>query len=97
MNRHSNRTIIDRMRRGERCWPAEFALRGAGLVLLGLSALLAIALVRLMNHSPRGLETPFEFLLAALAFFCLTGGLALAFSGPGLFRDMPRPPRALLP
>lgn len=96
MNHPANKTIIGKMRRGERCWPAEFGLRGAGLVLLVLCLLLGRALVRLASHS-RGLETPSEFVLAALAFFCLTGGLALAFVGPGLFRDMPKPPRALLP
>lgn len=97
MNQHPNQTIIGKMRRGERCWPAEFGLRGAGLVLLALCALLAGVLVRLASHLLPNTETPFEFIVAALTFFCLTGGLALAFVGPGLFREMPKPPRALLP
>jgi hypothetical protein len=87
--------ITGKLRRGERCWPAEFVLRATGLGLLGLCALLARIVISDVHRTV--VDTAPEFLLAALAFFCLTGGLALLLFGPRLFKEMPTPPRALLP
>ena len=85
--------FIGKLRRGERCWPAEIALRVIGLGLLGLGALVARIVIWDVNRTL--VDTAPEFLLAALAFFCLTGGLALVLFGPRLFKLMPKPPRAL--
>jgi hypothetical protein len=95
MRQNATTVMIGKMRRGERCWPAEFVLRLGGLGLLGFCALLA----RLVVHHVQAtvIDTPPEFVLSALAFCCLTSGLALLLFGPRLFRLMPRPPRALLP
>jgi hypothetical protein len=70
-------------------------LRLAGLSLLGACRLALQWLLRLVRLAPPPQATPAEFALAATGFFCLTTGLALLLEGPGLFRSMPRPPRAL--
>jgi hypothetical protein len=95
MKQHRKTMIIGKLRRGERYWPAEIVLRASGLSLLGLCAILARLVVADIQHSL--VETPPEFLLAALVFAGLTGGLALLLFGPRLFKLMPTPPRALLP
>ncbi|MBW8752978.1 MAG: hypothetical protein JF595_02325 [Sphingomonadales bacterium] len=90
-------SIMQRLERGERYWPAELVLRAAGLGLLYFCTVLARPLYRLVNQPPPHQATPAEFALAAVIFVCLTSGLALLFVGPGLFRLVPRPPRAMLP
>jgi hypothetical protein len=95
MNQDLKSVTIGKLRRGERCWPAELVLRAAGFGLIGLCALLARIIVGDVHQTI--VDTAPEFLLAALAFFCLTGGLALLLFGPRLFKLMPPPPRALLP
>ena len=82
-------TMIKRLGRGERCWPAEIAMRTAGLVPLTLFVLLWRALCR----RP---EDPIGFVLAVMACLCLWLGLALTLEGAGLLRPVPLPPRALL-
>jgi hypothetical protein len=91
------KAIIRRMQQGERVWPAEALLRLSGLALLGACRLAALWLLRLVRIAPPHQGTPAEVAVAAAVFVCLTTGLALLFEGPGLFRLMPRPPRALLP
>jgi hypothetical protein len=86
--------IGQRLNSGERWWAAELALRLLGLALLGGCAIAAHAVVRLTAQRS---GTLLEFVVALVAFACLTGGLALLIAGPGLFRLMPKPPRALLP
>lgn len=83
------------MERGERAWAAEIVLRLSGLGLLGACRFAVMWLVRMVRATPPHQATPGEFTVAAAGFFCLTTGLALLFVGPGLFRLMPRPPRAL--
>lgn len=91
------KTIITRMQRGERAWAAELVLRLSGLGLLGTCRLAVMWLLRMVRAAPPHQATPAEFAVAMAGFFCLTTGLALLVEGPGLFRLMPRPPRALLP
>lgn len=91
------KAIIIRMERGERVWAAEIALRFSGLVLLRTCRLAVMWLLRMVRAAPPHQATPAEFAVAMAGFVCLTTGLALFFEGPGLFRLMPRPPRALLP
>ena len=90
------RKIRHRLESGERWWAAEFVLRTLGVALLGAFAALWRVVVRMVGHMPPHQGTPAEFAVAALAFVCLTSGLALLFEGPGLFRLLPMPPRALL-
>jgi hypothetical protein len=87
-------SIRQRLNSGERWWAAELVLRLVGLALLGGCAIAARAVIRLSAHQS---GTPLEFVVALLAFGCLTSGLALLMVGPGLFKLMPKPPRALLP
>jgi hypothetical protein len=91
------KAILNRMQQGERVWAAEVALRLAGLALLETCRLAALWLLRMTRVTPPHECTPAEFAVAAVGFVCLTTGLALLLSGPGLFRLQPRPPRALLP
>lgn len=91
------KTVFSRMQRGERVWIAEIVLRLSGLALLGLCRLAVLALLRMARVVPPHQGTPAGFAVGAAGFVCLTTGLALLFEGPGLFRLMPRPPRALLP
>jgi hypothetical protein len=91
------KTIFNRMQHGERVWIAEILLRLSGLSLLGMCRLAMIGLLRMARLAPPHQATPAEFAVGAAGFVCLTTGLALLFEGPGLFRLMPRPPRALLP
>lgn len=79
-------TILAKLRRGERCRPAEFALRLTGLALLGACLGLARLLVR---HAPQP-ATPAEFALGLGLVACLWGGLALSLAGPELFHVLPR-------
>ena len=90
------RKIRHRLESGERWWAAEVVLRLTGLALLGACTAFGRVVVRLAGHPPPHQATPAEFAVAALAFVCLTSGLALLFEGPGLFRLLPMPPRALL-
>lgn len=91
------KTILDRMERGERIWAADVMLRVSGLVLFGACRLAMLWLLRMVRTAPPHHATPAEFAVATAGFICLTTGLALLLEGPGLFRLLPRPPRALLP
>lgn len=89
-------SIWRRVRCGERYWPAEAALRLAGLGLLAASFFVWRWDCALIAGLPAQDSTPREFLVAALAVLCLWSGLALTIEGPGLLRLYPPPPRALL-
>ena len=95
MNQDVKTMIIDKLRRGERCWLAEIVLRATGLGMLAFCALMVGIVYRLANLPPPHDGTPLEFVLGAVAVVALWTGLALFFEGPGLFRLMPKPPRAL--
>lgn len=82
--------IIAKLRRGERCWPAEFALRPTGLALLGACLALARLLVRQVQQMAPQPATPAEFALGLGVVACLWGGLALLLAGPELFHVLPR-------
>lgn len=87
---------IDRLRRGQRWWPAEFVLRGLGVVLLYVSGRLAMLVERMVVAPPLHEPTPSAFAVCAAAFVLLSGGLALTLVGPVLLRHVPVPRRALL-
>ena len=89
-------SIRNRLERGERCWPADLALRGAGLGLLTLFMLAWRTVCRLADQPPPHGVAPSTFAIAAVAYACLSIGLALVLDGAGLFRLLPMPPRALL-
>ena len=87
-------TIRERLETGERWWAAECVLRAGGLGLLALAGWLATSLRgRLVTAGVR----PAQFLLGLLAVVLLAAAMALVCEGPGLFRRMSKPPRALLP
>lgn len=89
-------SIIGRLQSGKRWWTAEFVLRTAGLALLGLCLMLARGIMRLVNQPPPHQGSPLELAMAAMAFACLSAGLALFLEGPELFRPVPLPPRPLI-
>ena len=89
------RAILIRLRDGGRWWMAELVLRGAGLGLLFLFTLSMRWCCRLVDAPPQHQATPVEFIAAAMVFAFLAAGLALLFEGPGLFRPIPLPPRAM--
>jgi hypothetical protein len=89
--------ILELLRREQRWWPGEIALRLGGLALLGASWALACLTIRMVRQPPPHQSRPLEFLAAAAVFLCLSAGLALALEGTGLFRKVPLPPRAMLP
>jgi hypothetical protein len=91
------RAFLQRLERGERCWPAEIGLRCAGAVLLAVGAILARALHRLVLEPPLHQPRPAECAVALIVLGCLSSGMALAAEGPGLFRLVPRPPKSFLP
>jgi len=82
-----------RVRRGERVWPAELGLRGAGLGLLAACHWLAGLLYRLTDPAPGHSPTIGEFALAAVVVAALGSGLALTLLGPELFEHVPIPHR----
>ena len=85
---------FDRLRRGERWWAAEVALRASGLILLGACYRAALLAHMLIATQPPHQATPGEFAICAAAFLALTSGLALTFAGPGLLRHVPIPPHS---
>lgn len=91
------RVILIRLQQGERWWPAELVLRAVGLGMLVLCALSSRWCCRLVSQPPQHPGTPLELAIAAIAFACLSAGIALLVEGPGLFRLVPIPPRAMLP
>jgi hypothetical protein len=89
------KAIKEQLHRGDRWWIAELILRTAGLGVLAVCALMARTVYRLINQPPAHDGTPLEFIVAATTVVSLWAGLALLFEGPGLFRPVPKPPRAL--
>ncbi|MEJ5978226.1 hypothetical protein WG901_16355 [Novosphingobium sp. PS1R-30] len=80
-------TLSTKLRRGERCWPAEFALRLAGITALGA----CLALARLLIRQVEQPATPADFALGLCLVACLWAGLAFVVAGPELFHVLPRP------
>jgi len=90
-------TILERLASGQRWWAAELVLRPAGLCCLAAAVALAFLVHRRIIAPPPHDPAPLDFLTCLGAVILLSLGLALAIEGPGLFRRVPRPPRALLP
>jgi len=88
MSRH-----LDRLRRGERSWAAEFALRTLGLALLAGCYQLAFLARRMVTMPPPHQATLGEFAVCLGIVLLLTSGLALTLFGPGLFAVVPIPSR----
>lgn len=88
---HLMSSHFDRLRRGERWWPAEFVLRGLGAALLGGCYKLAVMAHHLIAAPPPHDATPGEFAICLAVVITLTSGLALTFFGPGLFEEVPIP------
>jgi len=80
---------FDRLRRGERWWPAEIALRAVGLMLLGGCFELARLAHRMVTAPPPHQATLGEFAVCAAIVVALTGGIAFTFFGPGLLEEVP--------
>ena len=87
---------LERLRQGDRWWPAEVVLRLIGAGLLGLSYRAALLVHTLVRVRPPHSATPAEFALGAAIYLSLTGGLSLAFAGPALLRHVPIPTRSAL-
>jgi hypothetical protein len=82
---------LEMLRQGERWWPAEIAMRGAGLALLAACYRTAMLAHRLTTAAPPHRVTLAEFGLCAAIFLLLIFGLALVAEGPGLLRRVPIP------
>lgn len=82
---------LDRLRKGERWWAAEFALRGLGLLLLYACYRLGIVEHHWATMPPPHEATLGEFALCFGFVICLTSGLALTMFGPKLFEHVPIP------
>lgn len=82
---------FDRLRRGERWWPAEIVLRTIGTVLLGVCYMLVDLAHDLVTAPPPHPATPGEFAICLAVVIALTSGLALTLFGPGLFEEVPIP------
>lgn len=89
MSRH-----LDRLRRGERWWAAEFVLRTLGLALLVGCYQLALLAHRLVTLPTPHQVTLGEFAVCLGIVLLLTSGLALTIFGPGLFEEVPIPSRS---
>jgi hypothetical protein len=90
-------SVLECLRRGQRCWPAELGLRALGIVLLVACGKVLLLVHRLVTTPPPHGATVVEFSLCAVAFVALTSGLAFTIEGPGLFRWVPIPHRSLIP
>lgn len=84
---------LDRLRKGERCWPAELVLRGLGLAALAACWRAALLAHRLITTPPAHPPTVGEFAICAVTVLLLTTGIALTFEGAGLFLEVPFPAR----
>ena len=84
---------LDRLRRGERCWAAEIVLRTLGFLLLAGCGKMAFVAHQMTTTPPPHETTVDEFTVCAATFLLLTSGLACTLEGPGLFRQVPIPPR----
>jgi hypothetical protein len=87
-------SVIRRLETGERWWTAEFVIRLAGLILLGLCAAACLRLTRLEHQPPRHAASLLEVLVAALTYLSFSAGWALSLGGPALFRLVPIPKRS---
>ncbi len=82
---------LDRLRKGERWWTAEFVLRLSGMVLLTAAYRLGGVAHRWVMTPPPHQATPGEFAVSLGIVVCLTCGLALTMFGPKLFEHVPIP------
>ena len=82
---------LDRLRKGERWWTAEFVLRGLGMFLLAGCYLLGTIAHRLLSTLPPHQATLGEFAICLATAICLTSGLALTLFGPRLCEHVPIP------
>ena len=82
---------LDRLRKGERCWAAELALRGTGILLLSACHRLGLTAQRWITALPTHRTTPGEFAICLAIAASLTSGLALVMFGPKLFEHVPIP------
>lgn len=84
--------MLSALHAGRRCWPVEIVLRGIGLLFLAGCWRLTLTAHR-MATAPAPHPARFADLAVCagiVMLFC--SGLALAFVGAGLFRDVPLPP-----
>lgn len=89
-------SVLDRLRQGQRYWPAEIGLRALGIGLLAACSKVLLLVHQMVTTPPSHQATVAEFGLCAVAFVALTCGLAFTIEGPGLFRWVPIPPRSLI-
>lgn len=82
---------LERLRKGERWWTAEVALRGLGMLVLTACYRLGIVGHRLVTTPPPHQATLGEFAVCLVIVVCLTSGLALTVFGPKLFEHVPIP------
>ena len=86
MSRH-----LDRLRRGERWWAAEIALRLAGLAMLASFYRVVLIAHNWVIAAPRHSVGLAIFALCAVSMTLFSAGLGFLFEGPGLFRMVPIP------
>jgi hypothetical protein len=89
----SKPATMDRLRRGQRWWAAELALRAFGLALLGGCDAVAGIVHRIVVASPPAGPGLAAYALCAGAVVLFSAGLAFALFGPGLLRQVPLPVR----
>lgn len=79
------------LRRGERWWTAEIAVRGLGLALLGLGWRVARLAGRMATTPAPHPAHAADLAVCALLVVLLCAGIVLVLEGPGLLRDVPLP------
>lgn len=80
---------IAALRRGERWWPAEIALRGLGAALLYAGWRVALLARDMATQGPPHPAGAADLAVCAAVVVLLCTGLTLGFEGPGLLRDVP--------
>lgn len=85
---------LERLRKGERWWGAEIAMRSLGILLLYGCYNLGLAAQRWAAATPRHQATQEEFGLCLGVAILLSSGLGLTLFGPGLCKHVPIPPHS---
>ena len=87
--------IFPRSESVKRWWEARATFAAAGFTLLLVATWAARETDLIVHRALPHQASPLEFFVALLAVVCGSSGLACLLVGPGLFREVPHPPRDL--